>query len=460
MPDFDPTIASKVIPPSIPQSNALGGVSQLVDLQKGLTDLQSTRLTLAAKKRAGDLMALAPSLDDGIAAMTRDPGVSGFAPDVISTLQGIRSAQVSMQGEQQVQAGSGLNAVLTSLLPALNDPTTFDADMAARMKTLSPSAQSAVSAAMPQIKASLFDGLPKDPAQAAEVYQQRLGAMLVGAGFSADGIRSVTGSMAPQMVTVTGPKGEQIPMQIGGPITGGTGIDSLPHGPTSSESAQLTHEGDIAASVEGDMNSAAQAIPKTLQTINNTVDALSAMSPGGGADMRSSLGKAMEFFKNAGVSGISQDMIDKVANGNLAASQELTTLLRSFVTQQLKVASEGTGAGRIKSEVDAFLQMADQTTTPEALLGILGYARQALQIDYDMSKKLQDFKGKLSDPNSVESSYGLPGYYRWYNDHELDFSKLPPVTTSGQSLTPDTKPKVNTPDKGGAPKTLDDIFGP
>lgn len=464
MPETDFTVpAQGVFPTFTPPKpgeaggfNALGAASDVVGLQKSLTDLQALRMTLAAKKKAGQIMAVAPSLDDGIAALHADPEVAGFVPDVISTLQGVSSAQTAQAGEKQSQATSGLNAVLGSLLPALNDPSTFDADIAGRLKVLSPSAQAAVTSAMPSLKAALFDGLSKDdPTLAAQQYQQRLAAMMVGAGFSADGVRAATGTLAPQIITVKDSQGRDVTMQVGGAMTGGP-AGAISAGPTPAEQAQMTGEGSVAADTTREMSGIAENLPGALLSIDNAVKALSGVQTGGGADIRANAAKALQFFKNAGATGITDDMINQVGNGSLADSQVLLATLRNFVTNQLKEASQGTGSGRIKSEVDAFLSMADTTTDPAALAQILNQAKRSLRLEYDRAQAYEEFKKEVKDPSSEAYVYGPTGFFQWYNANKMNTENLPTVTPGGEDLGPvvaPEKPKTKT-----STQSLDDIF--
>lgn len=436
MPEFDPTIPMGVTSPQAAQQvNPLGVMTGLADAQLRMTEAQNLRMTLGAKAKAGAIMANAPDLDSGIHALVQDPEVSGFVPDIINTLQAVSQSQLAMQGARQEQATSGLTSVFTGLLGALKDPSTFDADIATRMPTLSPSAQRAVTAALPGIKASLFDGLSSDPTVANEQYKQRLAALLIGTPIGADGVRAITGTMAPTMTTVTGPQGQPMSGVAGGSVTGQPSFTPLAVGPTTEKAAEMASEGGVVGGIESDMATAGADFPGMISTIKQATKVMDMMQTGGGADFRANLGKALQFFKNAGASGITDDFINQVANGDLKSSQALQAMLRNFVTGQLREASSGTGAGRIKSEVDAYLKSADVTTDPGALRLLFNAALQRMQIDYDMSQEYPKYKKALQDPNSIESLYGPAGFYSWYDANKLNLGELPAVTPGGQSLT-------------------------
>jgi hypothetical protein len=403
-----------------PPRDALDFATGAMNVAKSSVELQAVQAGLEAKKRAGQIMAVAPSLDEAVKAMGADPLVAGFAPEIMATVQSISGAQTAQAGERQAQAASGLGTVMHGLLTAVNDPVTFDNLISANLETLSPTARAAVEKAIPGIKAALFDGLDKlDPTAAGAEWQQRLGAMIVGSGFSAEGVRAVTGTLAPQLVEVTGPEGQRVTMQVGGPITGGgsgVGPDGvISEGPSVDEATRLQAEGQISSGIESDLSAAAGDLPKILTNMDHMLDAMKVMETGGGADIRANLGKALQFFQNAGVEGISDELVNGVANGNLAATQTLQALLRTFVTDQMKQSTLGTGAGQVAAEVQAFLDMADITTDPEALQALLGVSRQKLQIDYDRAQAWPEFK-KLVEGGKTD--YTLPQFYQWFNNEK------------------------------------------
>lgn len=443
----------------------LDTAQSVVGLQKGLVDLETVKLGLAAKKKAGDIMALAPDLDHGLAAMLQTPEVAGFAPEIISTLQAVSSSQTTQAGERQVQANSGLSLVMDGLLPAVNDPGMFDSLVASRMHILSPSAKTSVEAAMPGLKAALFDGLDKlSPEDAAAEYKQRLSAMMVGSGFSGEGIRQVTGTLAPQQVQYVDKEGRTHSAIVGGPVVGDTQLNDISAGPSTAEQTQLAAEGALASGIETDLSAAAADMPKILTNMDHMIEALSQIQTGGGADIRTNLGKSLQFFKNAGVQGITDEMINGVANGDLAATQTLAALMRSFVTDQMKQSTLGTGAGQVAAEVQAFLDSADITTDPQALLNLFQVARQKLQIDYDRAAKYSEFKQLLGKPGpegDLARQFGPQGYYQWYNANEFRQDLLPKETPAGTTLaSPTTKEELRGGTAGGAKKkSLDEIFG-
>lgn len=456
MPDFDPTVPLGIKVPGT-ENNALAMAGSMADTGLKLQNLQAMKMTLAAKARAGEIMSAAPDLDSGIADLAKDPLTAAWVPEIINTLQSVRSSQVSVQGEQMTQANTGMQGLFQALLPAVNDPGMFDEIVNTRLATMSPSARMSMARALPSIKAGLIDGLPDDPAAAGALFQQRLAAMVVGAGLDPNSVRAVTGTLAPQVIETIGPQGERITEAVGGPITSGMpGVISK--GPTTTEAAGFAAEGETFAGDMANATADAKAIPGMALKMNNIIEALGQFTSGGGADVRASLAKGLQALKNLGLD-VTNEQIDAVANGSIDASQFFIASIRPFVTNALKEAAQGTG-NVMRPEVDAFMSMADITTDPEALMRILNQSKTEMQIGYARAKMFLEFKKGIEEGDPVMTDYGRAGFAQYFADN-LDMDSLPKATESGIDLAPiklPEKPKAAAASGDKASK-LAEIFG-
>lgn len=466
-PSFDPTVALGVRPPTAPtMENSLGQMTSLVDLQTKMQQNQMLRLQMLARQQAGEIMANAPSIEEGVKALAADPLTSAYAPEVASTMQTIWNSQVSTQGAQQEQATTGLGAVIKGLLPSLNDPSTFDANVATWAATLSPSARASVEKALPSLRGALVDGLPEGEA-GLDTFQQRLSAMMLAAGVGADTVRASTGALAPSLATMTGQEGRMITQMVGGDVTGtipagsGSNTGTLAVGPSQTESAESAALGGTASQIQTEINETASSIPSGLKSIRTMADALKEFQSGGGANVRQALAKALQALKNAGMSGITQEMIDGAANGDLGAQQVFDANIRPFVTNQLKMAVQGTG-NVMRPEVDAFMQMADSTTDPEALTSLLNKALYVMQVGYDKTQKWTEFRKAVK--SGELPNLELSDFQSWYAG-QLDESKLPAKTNGGLSFEPIPLGQARgtgAPAAGASPAgrpSLDSFFG-
>lgn len=432
-PSFDPTVALGIRPPAAPtMENSLGQMTSIVDLQTKMQQNQMLKLQMLARQQAGEIMANAPSIEEGVKALNADPLTAGYVPEIASTMQSIWNSQVMTQGAQQEQATSGLGAVIKGLLPSLEDPSTFPANVSTWTSTLSPSARASVEKALPYLQSALTDNLP-DGEAGLDVFQQRLSAMALAAGIGPDTIRAATGAIPPTIVQTVGPEGQPVTQVVGGDVVGApAAAGTLAVGPTQTESAESAALGATASAIQAEINETASGIPSGLKSIRTMGDALKTFQAGGGADVRQALGKTLQALKNAGMSGIDQEMIDAVGNGDLSAQAVFESNIRPFVTNQLKMAVQGTG-NVMRPEVDAFMQMADSTTDPEALTSLLNKALYIMQVGYDKTQKWTEFRkavksGKLGDLE-------LSDFQSWYAG-QLDESKLPGKTNGGLSFEP------------------------
>lgn len=462
----DPTIALRVAPaeaPSGPAFNPFEMISKLAQTRATMLEVQNAQQTLAAKQRAGQLMANAPDLESGINAMQKDPSVAGFAPDILASLAGVNSSLVAAAGQRQAQSESGLGTLLKSISAGINDPSMVKTAAYGALQTMSPDARKAMLPAYTQIVHSLTDGLPADPELARPIYQRRLAALSLSAGLSPDTVRASTGTVAPsQTLAPVGEGGAMVPVQLGGPVTGpsasgvvggdGTAGNSLalPPGPgqsdltapvaspaqikgqTQQQQAASSAKGAQAGELSAEM-AAASDIALPLKKINMMTDALSQFQSGGGAETRTQLGTSLQALKNAGLP-VSQDTIDKVANGSLQYSQLFDSEIKPFLVKQLTDAAAG--QGRVtKTEVDSFITSMDSTKDPATVMKLLNQAKYSLQIQYDKSQKYLDFKKALKNDDPSVSGLDENDFPEWYI-HHFDPEKLPQATGGGLGLGP------------------------
>ncbi len=426
-PAFDPTVPMGIRPVESTYGieSALGQASSLQDIQAKMLENQTRQLTLLARQKAGQIMNSAPDLQSGIDALLQDPLTSAFAPELAQTFQAIRASDVGVQRQLQEQATTGLGAVIRGAFPAITDPSTFLPTVEAWSSTLSPEARDRVNAAMPALKAALVDGLPDDPAQAGPIFQQRLASMALAAGIGPETVRASTGTMSPQVVTTVGPQGQPVSQVLGGPVTGNAlGGATINVGPTTSESASMGAIGSTSGGIANDISMMAKALPSTVRSIDSMEKALTEFQAGGGAGVRENLARAAQAFKNIGVEGITDKLIDDVANGSLAATQTFNANLSLFLANQLKATLAGTG-NIMRPEVDALMGQISASTDPNTLMDVLQKARYMVRVGYDMSEKWLEYK-KTGEP--------LEDFPMWYATQMGDESTLPTKTKGGLSL--------------------------
>lgn len=213
-----------------------------------------------------------------------------------------------------------------------------------------------------------------------------------------------------------------------------SGQGAILTGPSQAQSAANSKMGDMAGTIQEEMSSRAKELPGAIRRLDMLTGALAQFQSGGGADIRAGAGKFLQALKNAGLPGITDKMVNDVANGSLPASQVFSAEVRPLVISELKEAAQGTGRV-MRSEVDAFLQMMDQTGDPRGLMSLLNQARYATQVNYDQAQKWPGYKSAVEKGTAGEGmSYG--DFYNYYNQHFGKPGTLPKATGAGLNLSP------------------------
>ncbi len=395
--------------PEVP--NALGMVGQFANIQNALNQNALFQQTFAARQIAGEIMAAAPDLETGLLQIQRNPATAAFAQQIASGVRQTQLTLTQLEGEQQKQAQSGLEGFMKSLPAIAADPSQWSSVVKANLATLSPTAQSRVAPAMESIRQGLTDGLPTDPAAARQIFNQRLGGLMIAGGVPPDSIRALSGALPPQVVQTTGPQGEPVTRVIGGPAIGtgiggggvesggavtgagrvGTGIGPggvVAAGPAEAQKSYFGDIGKTGAAYETELNNSVSAMQQQRRNISEIVDAAKEAQTGGGAGIRMKLGTALQAL------GVQNSVVDSWANGSLPASQVIDKLSLNNMTGQLRQAFQGMGGSRVNmQEFVAFLNKNPQLLTdPRAMVKIFNLWNDFYRRDFAEQQALNKAK--------------------------------------------------------------------
>jgi hypothetical protein len=184
--------------PGFNTMSPLETMSTFADIQNKLNTNKLFQQTYAAKLKAGQLIAAAPTLEDGLDALTRDPQTAPFAPEIINTF---RQTQLTLAQTQEINQGMAANGLqgFVKMLPAvLADPSdsTWAGAQEAALAGLAPEARKRVQSSIDSIKKSLLAGLPTDdPEAAGRMFSQRLNGLLTGAGMTPELLSGILGKV-------------------------------------------------------------------------------------------------------------------------------------------------------------------------------------------------------------------------------------------------------------------------
>lgn len=439
------------------------------DMDSGLAQLMKNPLTAPFAPEIGNSIRQYESTTADVQGKIQDQSSTGLQAVLKGAMAGlgnpemlipaVTSSLATLSPQARARVQPAVNDLLTSLTQGLpQDPAAAAMQYRQRLYGLgisagiTPEALSGIvgSPTTRDVGGSIVSGVQGSP-------------LFGGGGFTS--ANAVGKSLAPQVVSGTGAEGQPTSVIVGGGASAPMGpgglaaVNSELHGvpappgslgaiqnelsvpspgqtvlegPTKTRGAEMEALGKSAGDIQTDMVADAKALPGAVKRIDLMSSALQQFQAGGGADARTSLGKALQALKNAGVSGITDKMVNDVANSSLPATQIFNAEVKPLVIGELKNAAQGTGRV-MRSEVDAFINMMNSTTDPRALTPLLNQARYALQVGYDQSQRWPEFK------QGVESGgikgYDLGDYYGWYNK-QLNPKGLPSRTPGGLQLGP------------------------
>lgn len=446
---LDPTIslhAGQGIAPM--QGPNLGMLGQFAVIQNQLNQNRLFQQTFAARMRMGEIMASSPNLDSAMQTALQDPIAAPFAPQILNTVRQTELTMLQMQGEQQKQAQSGMEAVFKVLPAIYNNPTNnqWQTSMSAALAPLSQTAQQRVAPAIESIRMGLLDGISPDQEQAAAQIRQRVGALMLQGNMTPDSIRAVTGVPAPQPVQgpfgaggatkLTTFGGPAVPLAgagpagvgaLGGENTGGVaGAGSVPGaglvGPSLMNQKYLAQRGSDMAAYQQRLDNNVTIGNTIMQTLDEAKDALANIKPGGGAEF---------YTKLAGLAqavGVNQNLVDAIGNGNYAASQEFKKLMVNTTLGQIREQIPQ-GSRLAQMEFKAFNESNPNIETdPRAINKIFDFWTKVHERNVTEQSSMNDFLEKGGDISAWPAQWQKISAQKGY--------VLPAVGPAGEALPP------------------------
>lgn len=418
--------------------------------------VQQTMLGIAKTKQEAVQAGVAPFMKTALGPASLDPGTW-------NTLKSANMAQVSPEFRDDV--GKSIDSIRDSVLDGL-DKLPDDQKLPTAQRRLASLA--------------IANGMDMDelwgPREVHDTGGQLVsgrGAMTPGGGFIP--ATALGKSLSPQVTELYGPDGSKQPTVVGGeggsgqgsgllgmpggtppapgaaPLPGAlmgggggaqpaaqpglTGNPGLARGalglpsPTQEQSAVNTSIGGTAGDLQKEMTSAAADIPLNLDRISRLEGAMQGFQSGGGADWRGFVGKQLQAIHNASNGKwISQSFIDDVANGSLSKSQIFDIHVKPLAMELMKTAIAGTGPARLP-EITAFIEAADKTNDPEALMNLFSRARFGLQLKYAESQAFPQFKALIAS-GKLPKGTSTADFHSWFND-QVDMNNLPKGNKNG-----------------------------
>lgn len=471
-----PDISLGVRPPAISGANPLTTLGGLSEIQNRLNANRLFQQEFYAKQKAGQIISQSDSMEDAIPAMLADPDVAAFAPGIINNIRQTQSTQMDIATKQQALNNTALGAVLhgTGMALASGDIGSLADSINAGMALVPPEAREATRSAVGSYVRALGEDLNKLPPdqQRAEL-QKRNAALMMQNNFTPESTAAMMGTTLPAVsFQPIGAGGATVPVQTGGfgggagvPVsiagsagqsqdgnlltgTSATGVNAAGgvSGPGMAQQQFMTDRGKQMAQYATELDDAVKNGNVLMQTIQEAREAQQNFKAGGGASVYAHIAQVAQAF------GAPNDLVDRIANGDLSASQEFGKIANNFVMGQLRQSLQGIGGSRInQQEFAAFTKNnPNLETDPRAIDKIFQFWSR--QHNYNVAEQ-QSLAEHLKQPNFDITTWPAQWQKIAQQQHMVNMSTQ---EAGGQRPAAVTAPQVDfhwVPGKGLVPAT-------
>ena len=178
---LDPNIALGVKPPAAP-SNPMELLGGIAETQKKLTEARFMQAKFKAQQQAGAILAQAPTLAEGMAALSKSPEIAMF-PEILNSVSEFQNTQQDWQGKVYSQRKGAMTDFMSELPGMIADHKYGKVAAANVMNNISDQGiKISVEKSLANMNAYINDDTSDDPAIAKQQRNQRLTSALVGSG--------------------------------------------------------------------------------------------------------------------------------------------------------------------------------------------------------------------------------------------------------------------------------------
>lgn len=451
MPPADPYLAAGVVGGGGAAANPLTTVESFAKIQNELNTARLFNQTFGARQQMGEIAATSGGDLDMMVSRILSSPAAPFAGEFVNSVRTMQKTQTDLANARQTGAESAVSFLLKNSAAGM-DPAAWDKTIKMGLSTVDPMYRPAVQSAMESYRDALTTNLPQDPVMAKRVYNYRLSGILLGSGMSAGDIHELTGtqdmaglggviqpgvrapaalgggfypggpalpiSPAPRVgVEPLGPGGAPAVTQLGGvggaggvgaPMDVGGGLMANPLTPAQSTTAppsaapsaaigltpgERTYSearGKDVADYQKALDERVNVGDQILMTVSEGRQALSSIRAGGGAAAYARLATIAQSV------GASNEVVDKIAGGNLAAAQEFEKLMVNTTMGQIRQQLQGIGGSRLSQlEFETFQHNNPNINTdPRAIDKIFNFWNRVANRDYEEQQALNAEVGK------------------------------------------------------------------
>lgn len=442
----DPEISLGLQPPNFAAQNPLGMIGQFATIQNALNQNRLFQQTFAARQQAGQIMSAAPDTETGLQQLMQDPLTAPFAPGIIGQVRQYQQTMTDIASKQLGMQQSIIGSFTKNLAAVRQNPGNWGNLVQETMAITPDSIKPGVAGALESLRKSLLEGINPNEAGWQQKLDTNVSGLLLANGITPDDLRAMTGTMAPHVVQVTGPQGQPISEVVGGPAMGGAGAGLglpgvagagvgastgtgtpgtgiLATGPTATQAKYLTDRGTDMAQYQKALDTNVSMGGTIMQTVQEARDAMQQFRPGGGAETYARVAQFAQAL------GADPKLVDKIGNGNLAASQEFNKLMVNTVMGQIREQLSGIGGSRLSQmEFQSFQKNNPNIETdPRAIDKVFNFWTKLYQRDRLEQSGLNDYLTHGGDISQWPATWQKIATQRGYI--------MPSVTAGGVPLT-------------------------
>ncbi len=335
---IDPEISLHAAPPS----NPLGILGQFATVQNALNQNTMFQQTIAARERAGQILAQAPSMDAALGALRTDPQVGAFYPQILNTMREYQLTSAQVGSQYQKQALDGFHSFVQHIPALAANPQMFD-NFEQSALSLAPNAESRriMGNAIEGLRAGLMNGVQQGGLPR---FRQNLYGLMLGSGIEPallDRVLGTAGKLDLGGQEVTGVNAPVLPNMLmpegGGRFIPGTELGKTlaptvvqgPFGAGGAQTATVLGGGGGGGAPAGAAPAAAPAEANMLGATAPGAGQVPTRAPSGPAPALTgpTISQAESYKKTAETAGDVQKMVQGLAETMPVATRRLDSII-------------------------------------------------------------------------------------------------------------------------------------
>lgn len=184
--------------------------------------------------------------------------------------------------------------------------------------------------------------------------------------------------------------------------------------------AEMQARGERIKKYEDGLDQAAAGAKSTLMQLDEAAQAIKQIKTGGGGNVRTEIGSALQALQAAGFPGITQEDIDKVSNGNLGASQVFKKIALQLSTTMMTQTLRGGGRFTNLEFANFLAANPNLDTDPRAVQKLLDFAGRMSRLTLEEQSAYQKYQTlNAKNPAQYPLDQFEPNWNQYLISHKI-----------------------------------------